>query len=174
MPWCPHCRTEYREGFTTCADCGMDLVETLPPSKEDQIAAFAARCNAEPLDPVILFEALDHMQTALAEQLLEEAGIASYHQGREAGGFLDVAAGYSVFGNDLYVDRKDLERAREVLDGFLGGLPEKMEEAEEEPASFDEESRRRRLSQVLVWLWVGAILLGLLGGGIAALRSLFF
>lgn len=135
------------------------------------MAAFAARCNAEPLDPVILFEALDHMQTALAEQLLEEAGIASYHQGREAGGFLDVAAGYSVFGNDLYVDRKDLGKAREVLEGFLDS---QQEEAEEEPASFDEESGRRRLSRILVWLWVGAILLGVLGGGIAAIRSLFF
>lgn len=29
MPWCPKCKTEYREGFTTCADCNVELVEEL-------------------------------------------------------------------------------------------------------------------------------------------------
>ena len=29
MPWCPICKNEYREGITTCADCGAALVETL-------------------------------------------------------------------------------------------------------------------------------------------------
>ncbi len=29
MPWCPNCKTEYRDGFTTCADCNVDLVEEL-------------------------------------------------------------------------------------------------------------------------------------------------
>lgn len=27
MPWCPKCKSEYREGFTVCADCGCPLVE---------------------------------------------------------------------------------------------------------------------------------------------------
>lgn len=26
MPWCPKCRTEYREGITVCADCKVELV----------------------------------------------------------------------------------------------------------------------------------------------------
>lgn len=30
MPWCPKCKTEYREGFTVCADCGSELVEEEP------------------------------------------------------------------------------------------------------------------------------------------------
>ncbi len=29
MPWCPKCKTEYREGFSVCADCGSELVEKL-------------------------------------------------------------------------------------------------------------------------------------------------
>lgn len=29
MPWCPKCRNEYREGFTVCADCGVELVDVL-------------------------------------------------------------------------------------------------------------------------------------------------
>ena len=27
MPWCPKCKSEYREGFTVCADCGGVLVD---------------------------------------------------------------------------------------------------------------------------------------------------
>ncbi|MCM1056181.1 MAG: hypothetical protein NC517_01020 [Firmicutes bacterium] len=30
MPWCPKCKTEYREGFTVCADCGSRLVTERP------------------------------------------------------------------------------------------------------------------------------------------------
>ncbi len=30
MPWCPKSKTEYRAGFTVCADCGSKLVEEEP------------------------------------------------------------------------------------------------------------------------------------------------
>lgn len=26
MPWCPKCKSEYREGFTVCSDCGGSLI----------------------------------------------------------------------------------------------------------------------------------------------------
>jgi hypothetical protein len=31
--FCPKCRGEFREGFTHCKKCGVDLVETLPPEE---------------------------------------------------------------------------------------------------------------------------------------------
>ncbi len=30
MPWCPNCKTEYREGVSTCGDCGSELVAEQP------------------------------------------------------------------------------------------------------------------------------------------------
>ena len=30
MPFCPECQAEYRDGFTRCAECDLDLVEQLP------------------------------------------------------------------------------------------------------------------------------------------------
>lgn len=30
MMYCPQCRAEYREGFTRCSDCQVELVEVLP------------------------------------------------------------------------------------------------------------------------------------------------
>ena len=35
MPWCPKCRYEYKEGYTVCADCGVELVEELPEVNEN-------------------------------------------------------------------------------------------------------------------------------------------
>ncbi len=35
MPWCPKCKSEYREGITECADCKVPLVDELPPDREN-------------------------------------------------------------------------------------------------------------------------------------------
>lgn len=36
MPWCPKCKTEYREGYTVCADCGSELVKEEPGDSSDE------------------------------------------------------------------------------------------------------------------------------------------
>src|SRR2546427_4627501 len=33
---CPHCKAEYRQGFTRCADCDLDLVHEYVDGKHDQ------------------------------------------------------------------------------------------------------------------------------------------
>ena len=35
--FCPKCRSEYREGFYTCADCGVDLVDALLQEPEIEL-----------------------------------------------------------------------------------------------------------------------------------------
>ena len=34
--WCPNCGAEYREGFSTCSDCGVALVDTQPAPEPKQ------------------------------------------------------------------------------------------------------------------------------------------
>lgn len=36
--WCPKCKTEYIDGITKCADCGVDLVEELPSTSYDDLS----------------------------------------------------------------------------------------------------------------------------------------
>ncbi len=38
--FCPNCRAEYREGFTVCADCNIDLVDALPKEKKPEFIDF--------------------------------------------------------------------------------------------------------------------------------------
>jgi len=64
--FCPECGGEYREGFTHCADCDVDLVAELP---------------ADPKDPsrnmtlVTVLETGDPGELAFAESVLRGAGI---------------------------------------------------------------------------------------------------
>lgn len=62
--FCPECGGEYREGFTHCADCDVDLVASLPPSPEVSDSGL-----------VTVLETDDPAELALAESLLQEAGI---------------------------------------------------------------------------------------------------
>ena len=34
--FCPHCKAEYRQGFTRCADCDIDLVYELPHAEKPE------------------------------------------------------------------------------------------------------------------------------------------
>lgn len=36
MPYCPICKNEYREGFTTCSECKCDLVDSLDDIQKEE------------------------------------------------------------------------------------------------------------------------------------------
>ena len=69
--FCPQCRSEYRAGFTRCADCGVDLVDRLPERRK----AAADTGNTE---PVIVFFTMDASEAALVRSLLEASGVDVY------------------------------------------------------------------------------------------------
>lgn len=49
MPWCPNCKTEYREGITHCADCKMELVADLNEVKVRNATAMIVKVESEQL-----------------------------------------------------------------------------------------------------------------------------
>jgi len=102
--YCPLCRSEYRPGFTRCADCDVELVETLPeepgvePPEPDLEVAW---CGG---DPVAYGRVCDALQNAAIE-------------------FTEVAThDHMVFGMgmprpryEIRVRRTDLARAVEIV-----------------------------------------------------------
>jgi len=150
MPDCPNCKAEYDEGFQVCADCKVPLEEGAPDGGRLRQTPEVGKM----MDKTFLMNAADKGQSAMVVEVLADNGISSYVLGRESGDPMNVLMGYSVYGEDIFVDKADLERARELTAGMLGGA-ELLEEAGEEEEDAPQTKRRARA-------WVFAV--PLLGG----------
>jgi hypothetical protein len=122
--FCPECRSEYREGFTTCADCEVALVPELAPEDHD----------GEPL--VTVLEDGDPGRLALAHSLLDDAGIP--HTGAGEGlqdlfGLGRLGAGFNVLTGParIQVPASRAEEARELLEELESAEPSALLEDQE-------------------------------------------
>jgi hypothetical protein len=108
--YCPQCRTEYREGFTECADCHVPLLAGTPPPEPD------------PFDPslelVVVLESNSGVQLAMAKGLLEEAGIPFFVLGQITRLVNDVTPFLNKWVS-LQVPRDREAEARELLEPLL-------------------------------------------------------
>lgn len=141
MPWCPKCRTEYREGFAACADCGTPLVEVLEPEQQP-----AEEPQALP-EPVYLTTITDEHELELFTQLLHSQRIPFFTQDLESGEYMRVYMGFSVFGQAIYVPKGHYALCQQLLaqtggeygdaemeaayDAYMDEEPEPEEEPEE-------------------------------------------
>ena len=67
MPWCPKCKNEYIEGITTCADCGVELVEELPAETDPGAPVILCHVNdKETADKFVSYLCYGGLKTAAA------------------------------------------------------------------------------------------------------------
>jgi hypothetical protein len=118
---CPECGSEYREGFTRCSDCDIDLVEPLAEEPEMQL--------------VRVYEGFNPALLPLVESLLNEADIEFMKRGEP---LQDLFAGGRLFGGnqvvgpvEFWVSTDNAERARELLAGVDDSLEVEQEFEEE-------------------------------------------
>ena len=104
---CPECGSEYREGFTHCNDCDVDLVEPMAEEPDIQLVKVWSGTN-----PAVL---------PLVESLLDEAQI-EYMKKGEA--IQDLFAGGRLLGLnpvvgpvEFWVRGEQAEQAQELLAG---------------------------------------------------------
>ncbi len=120
--FCPECRAEYREGYTVCSDCKVDLVAELEPEPE-----------TEYVELVTLMSTGDKALAAVVESVLLSAGITYYVAGAySAAGRLDIANPF-VEKVKIHVHPEDLEDAQALLtdmeeaDTTYENIPDELE-----------------------------------------------
>jgi hypothetical protein len=114
--YCPECRSEYREGFTTCADCEVALIPELAP--EDHVG--------EPL--VTVLEVGDPGLLALAYSLLNDAGIPYFQQGEGLQDLFGRIGGFSTVAGPvlIQVPESRAKEAQELLADLESAEPSAM------------------------------------------------
>jgi len=134
--FCPQCESEFREGFTTCADCGVALVDRLSVRQEET--------DEEPT--VTVLETGDPGELALAHSLLEAEGINAVFAGegiQSLFGMGSLGAGFNIAVGPAHVRvlAHDAERANEILAELKehGSLPDSELDDEDDDFEDDED-----------------------------------
>lgn len=112
MPYCPSCRTEYREGIGECPDCGAALVESLPPAPQPVW---------DPTEWVTVEELGDEVEARIIEGFLLEHDVPVRIVSRRDREFATAVGELSTV--EVQVPADDFERAIAAL--------EEADEAEE-------------------------------------------
>ena len=117
--FCPECGTEYRAGFTTCADCQIALVEDAP---------------AEPTFPkmVKVFETSDRALLLVTKGVLQAANIPFSVVGEAAQDLIGLGrlgSGFNVATGPVRIEvpEEDVEEARGLL------APDELQDDEAPP-----------------------------------------
>jgi hypothetical protein len=105
--FCPKCKSEYRDGFYKCADCGVDLVAQIPPEPEDEVGY---------VDLVEVFSTYQQGDIAFIKSVLDCEEITYYFEGENS----NLIVGGGAYAR-LLVKAEEAPRAREILQelGFL-------------------------------------------------------
>ena len=125
MLYCPKCKTEYRDGFNTCSDCGEVLVEKVEKTKPIEVEADANTGYVDDLeDETLLVSILDPVEYSYVTSMLDQEGISFVIKVDGITQYLRVLTGISFKGKDIYVGKADAIKAMEIVDSAKFELPE--------------------------------------------------
>lgn len=104
MPWCPKCRIEYRENYSTCTDCNSSLVEKLDDEKSEN--------NHE----AFLTTVYSDIEADMLESLLNSYKIPVLRKYQGAGGILKIYLGGAISPIDIFVPSELYDLAKDLIE----------------------------------------------------------
>ncbi len=123
-PFCLQCRTEYREGFRRCSDCGSELVDSLPPEAD----------NREEIDSDMLpvYDAPDQMSALVLSTFLNDSGIRAVIKSEQIPMYDGVAMMLFPRWGQVMVLEDQYEKAKILIDEYMAGESLEEEEPQQE------------------------------------------
>jgi len=106
--FCPKCKCEYREGFTTCSDCNVSLVEKLPAEKQEK----SSDAKYKYTDYELILTTYVFTEIVLIRSVFDSEGIVYYIQGEDLG----VAPG--GLPARVFVIKGQVEESKQLLKDF--------------------------------------------------------
>jgi hypothetical protein len=103
---CPKCRKDYDDSVIICPECGEKLIPASPETE---------RIEYEAMKPVKLVNVTNHIDAGIIMNLLLNNDIPCFKKDKFLGGYMNLYMGYSVYGEDIYVDERDYEKALDII-----------------------------------------------------------
>lgn len=69
----------------------------------------------EGMKPVKIYSCADRVDADMITETLNDRGIPAYSESKGSGDYMNIYMGASMFGNDIYVNEKDTDRAKEIV-----------------------------------------------------------
>jgi hypothetical protein len=104
---CPQCKAEYQQGFVECSDCQIPLVEELPQNPGPR--------PGEPIELVTILKSGNDAAIAVAQSLLEDAGIDYLVRSKGQHALYPVGG----MGVEIQVRQDDVMEAERLLEALL-------------------------------------------------------
>jgi hypothetical protein len=126
---CPKCNAEYRNGFTTCSDCCLQLVDKLPDKPPENI------CEHPSLSS--LYAPDNEIELALLKGILEDAGI-NYYVRNDIFGSMEIGPQIESFNKKMImVPNNQFQRAADLIKTFKMQTDEPRHASQEQYSFFD-------------------------------------
>lgn len=111
MHVCPKCKCSFREGFTVCSDCGVDLVDS-----HEHLEVEVQDINESLEDKwVFLKNVAEGYDAHITIATLESNNIIVLKKQEGSGQYQSIYFGRNFYGINLFVPSKQLEKAQEIL-----------------------------------------------------------
>ena len=126
MPWCPKCKSEYREGFTECAACHVPLVDDLPEEEDIQPQEAVQDGQEDRLpqieNPIAVYVAERRIDAEMVRDMLGDSGIIAAMRQVMTQQSSAVSGRRARYGGEVVVDAADTARARVLIDEMKQAL----------------------------------------------------